>query len=150
VEGRIVMYQLKGKASMWWDQLLQVQHIREKDITWKEFKRNFRKKYLTKRYYDRNMKDFFELKLGSMTIDEYERRFLELLKYILFIKQETIKIQRYLSGFPPSINDNIKYDDPKAMEEMIRREECLYEQQKENPTFRNAWDDQKMFNKEKR
>jgi hypothetical protein len=34
-EGRIVMYQLKGKASMWWDQLVQVQHIREKDITWK-------------------------------------------------------------------------------------------------------------------
>jgi hypothetical protein len=35
VEGRIAMYQLKGKASMWWDQLVQVQHIREKDITWK-------------------------------------------------------------------------------------------------------------------
>jgi hypothetical protein len=34
-EGRIAMYQLKGKASMWWDQLVQVQHIREKDITWK-------------------------------------------------------------------------------------------------------------------
>ena len=34
-EGRISMYQLKGKASMWWDQLVQVQHIKEKDITWK-------------------------------------------------------------------------------------------------------------------
>ena len=33
VEGRIAMYQLKGKASMWWDHLVQVQHIREKDIT---------------------------------------------------------------------------------------------------------------------
>jgi hypothetical protein len=28
------------------------------------------------------MKEFFELNLGSMTIDEYERRFLELLKYV--------------------------------------------------------------------
>jgi hypothetical protein len=74
-EGRIAMYQLKGKASMWWDQFVQVQHIREKDITWKEFKRYFEKKYLTKRYYDRKMKEFFELKLGSMTIDEYERSF---------------------------------------------------------------------------
>ena len=34
-EERIVMYQLKGKASMWWDQLVQVQHIKEKDVTWK-------------------------------------------------------------------------------------------------------------------
>jgi hypothetical protein len=71
-EGRIVMYQLKGKASMWWDQLVQVQHIREKDVTWKEFKRYFENKYLTKIYYDRKMKEFFELKLGSMTLDEYK------------------------------------------------------------------------------
>jgi hypothetical protein len=34
-KGRIAMYQLKGKESMWWDQLVQVKHIREKDITWK-------------------------------------------------------------------------------------------------------------------
>ena len=51
-EGRIVMYQLKGKASMWWDH-----HDR---------------KYLTKRYYDKKMKEFFELKLDNQTIDEYE------------------------------------------------------------------------------
>ena len=90
------MYQLKGKASMWWDQFVQVQHIREKEVTWKELKRYFEKKYLTKRYHDRNM-EFFELKLGSMTIDEYERSFLELLKYVPFIKDEAIKNQRYLS-----------------------------------------------------
>jgi hypothetical protein len=29
-EGRIAIYQLKGKASMWWDQLVQVQKIKEK------------------------------------------------------------------------------------------------------------------------
>jgi hypothetical protein len=31
-EGRIVIYQLKGKASMWWDQLVQVKHIKEKSV----------------------------------------------------------------------------------------------------------------------
>jgi hypothetical protein len=29
-KGRIYIYQLKGKASMWWDKILQVQHIKEK------------------------------------------------------------------------------------------------------------------------
>jgi hypothetical protein len=96
------------------------------------------------------MKDFFELKLGSMTIDEYERRFLELLKYVSFIKDETVKIQRYLSGLPPSISEKIQYDDPKTMEETMRRTKCLYEQQREKPTFRKAWDDQKKFKKEQR
>jgi hypothetical protein len=74
--GRIAMYQLKGKASMSWDQPVQVQHIRERDITWQEFKMYFERIYLTKRYYDRNMKEFFELKLDNKTIDEYERKFL--------------------------------------------------------------------------
>jgi hypothetical protein len=123
------MYQLKGKESMWWDQLVQVQHIKEKNVTWKEFNKYFKNKYLTKRYYDRKMKEFFELKMGSMTIDKYERRFLELLKYVPFIKDETIKIQRYMSGLPSPINDKIQYDDPKTMEETIRRPKCLYEKQ---------------------
>jgi hypothetical protein len=149
-EGRIAMYQLKGKASMWWDQFVQVQHIKEKEVTWKEFKKYFEKKYLTKRYYDRKMKEFFELKLGNMTIDEYERNFLELLKYVPFIKDEAVKIQRYLSGLPLSIGNKIQYDDPKTMEETIRRAKCLYEQQRENPTFQKAWNNQKRFKKEQR
>ena len=120
VEGRISIYQLKGKESMWWDQLVQVQHIKEKSVTWREFKKYFEKKYLTKRYYDKKMKEFFELKLRSMTIDEYKRRFLELLKYISFIKDGTVKIQRYLIGFPTFISEKIQYDDPKTLEETIR------------------------------
>jgi hypothetical protein len=58
------------------------------------------------------MKDFFELKLGGMTIDEHERIFLELLKYVSFIKDEQVKIHRYLSGLPSFISDKIQYDDP--------------------------------------
>jgi hypothetical protein len=42
---------------------VQVKHIDEKKITWREFKRYFQKKYLMKCYNDRNMKEFFKLKL---------------------------------------------------------------------------------------
>jgi hypothetical protein len=149
-EGRIAIYQLKGKASMWWDQLVQVQHIKEKSVTWREFKKYFENKYLTKRYYDKKMKEFFELKLGCMTIDEYERRFLELLKYVSFIKDETVKIQKYLSGLPSFISDKIQYDDLKTLEETIRRAKCLYEQQKARPTFQKAWEDKKKFKMDQR
>jgi hypothetical protein len=45
------------------------------------------------------MKEFFELKLWSKMIDEYERTLLELLKYVAFIKDETVKIQGYLGVF---------------------------------------------------
>jgi hypothetical protein len=35
-EAKIATYQLKGKSSMWWDQLMQVKHIDEKNITWRQ------------------------------------------------------------------------------------------------------------------
>jgi hypothetical protein len=126
---------------MWWDQFVQVQHIDEKKVTWREFKRYFQKKYLTKWYYDNKVKEFFELKLGSMTIDEYARRFLKLLKYDAFIKDEQVKIQRYLSGLSLFISDKIQHDDPKTLDETIRRTKCLYEQQRGRPIFQKAWED---------
>ena len=91
------------------------------------------------------MKEFFELKLGSMTIDEYERRFLELMKYVSFIKDETVKIQRYLSGFPSFISEKKWYDDLKTLEETIRRAKCIYDQQKARPTFQIYWEEKKKF-----
>jgi hypothetical protein len=116
----------------------------------REFKNYFEKKYLTKRYYDKKIKVFFELKLGSMTIDEYERRFLELLKYVSFIKDETVNIQRYLSGLSSFINDKIQYDNTKTLEETIRRAKFLYDQQKSRPTFQKAWEDKKKFKVDQR
>jgi hypothetical protein len=55
-----------------------------------------------------------------MTIDDYGRIFLELLNYVSFIKDATVKIQRYLSGMPSFISDKIQYDDLKTLEETIR------------------------------
>jgi N-glycosylase/DNA lyase len=55
-EGIIFIYQLKGKESMWWDIFVQVKHINGKNVTWREFKRYFQKKHLTKRYYEKKMK----------------------------------------------------------------------------------------------
>jgi superfamily II RNA helicase len=92
------------------------------------------------------MKEFFELKFGSITIDEYKRKFLELLKYGAFIKDERVKIQRYMSGLSSFISDKIKYDDPNTLEETIRRAKCIYDQQKGRPNFQKAWKD-KMKNK---
>jgi hypothetical protein len=126
---------------MWWDQYVQVQHIDENKVTWREFKQYFEKKYLTKRYYDKKMKEFFELKFESTTIDEYERIFLELLKYVPFIKDEQVKIQRYLSGLPLFISDKIQYGDPKTLEETIRRAKCLYDQQRGRSNFHKAWEE---------
>jgi len=46
------------------------------------------------------MQEFFELKLGNMNMDEYEKKFLKLLKYVGFIRDEKVKIHRFPSGLP--------------------------------------------------
>jgi hypothetical protein len=94
------------------------------------------------------MKELFELKLRSMTMDEYETRFLEMLRYVDFIKDEQVKIQRFLSVLPSIFNDNIHYDDPKKLEETIRRAKCLYDQHRGSPTFQKAWEAKKKENME--
>jgi hypothetical protein len=83
---------------------------------------------LSKHYYERKTKEFFELKLGSMTMDEYEKMFFEFLKYVNFIKDDKVKIQRFLSGLPSFYSDKIQYDNPKTLEEAIRRVKHLYQQ----------------------
>ena len=76
--------------------------------------------------------------------------FLELLKYVSFIKDETVNIQRYLSGLPYLIRDKIQYDDPKTLEETIRRAKCLYDQHKGRLTFQKAWENKNNNKMEQR
>lgn len=61
-------------------------------MSWHEFKRIFRKKYFSERYYDNKAKEFYELKMGSMTYEEYTTKFLELLRYVLYLKDEKAKV----------------------------------------------------------
>jgi hypothetical protein len=150
VEARIAAYHLQGKASMWWDRLKQVKHLDEKIISWKQFKKYFQQQYLSEQYYDKKMQELFELKLGNMTMDEYERKFLELLRYVSFIRDEKVKIQRFLSGLPSFYKDKIQFDEPKNLEEAIRKDKYLYEKNRGRPTFQKAWDDKKKGNMDQR
>jgi hypothetical protein len=107
IESIIFAYYLHGKDSMRWYYLNKVEHINENMINWKKFKRYFQKEYLSEHFYDKNMKELFELKLGSMTIGEYENKFLGLLKYVGFIKDEKVKIYIFLSELPSFYKENI-------------------------------------------
>lgn len=75
-----------------------MQCIREEDISWKEFEEHFREKYLSKRYFDCKEKEFYQLKMMQMFDDEYATKFLELLRYIPYLKEEKVKFQRFISG----------------------------------------------------
>ena len=44
-------------------------------------------------FFDRKVKEFHELRMGSMTMDAFINRFLDMLHYVPYIKDEKVKIQ---------------------------------------------------------
>ena len=64
------IYNLKGKASIWWKDLNILHGIKEKNMEWAKFKKLFKKQYLSKSYYERKTKEFYELILGQMTMED--------------------------------------------------------------------------------
>ena len=73
--------------------ILFISSILQKEFSWNKFEKYFKKKYMSERYYDEKMKEFYELKLGKLTIDEYINTFLELMRYVPYIKDEKVKMQ---------------------------------------------------------
>jgi hypothetical protein len=100
LKARVATFNLNGKASIWWEDLKNVKWILKEDLSWERFEKYFRKKYLSKNYFDEKTKEFFKLKLGKLTIEEYVSRFLELLRYVPYIKVEKAKVQRFISVIP--------------------------------------------------
>jgi len=67
MKDRVATFRLKGKADIWWEDVKNVRCIHEEDLTWIKFERLLRKNYLSERYFDDKAKEFYELKMGSMT-----------------------------------------------------------------------------------
>jgi hypothetical protein len=49
---RMAIYNLIGKEDIWWQDIKRIKNIKERKITWKTFKRYFKKQYLSEQYYE--------------------------------------------------------------------------------------------------
>jgi len=61
---RVAIFNLNGRASIWWEHLRKVKKINDRKIVWKQFNKYFKQKYLSDMYNDDKIKEFHELKLG--------------------------------------------------------------------------------------
>eukprot|EP00253_Pinus_taeda_P027065 PITA_27065 len=60
MKARIAIFSLKGKANIWWEDVKWVRDITTKELSWHEFKRLFKKKYLSERYPSSRINDLFD------------------------------------------------------------------------------------------
>ena len=56
MKARIAIFSLKGKADIWWEDMKWVRDIETEYLSWHEFKRLFRNKYFSERYYNKKAK----------------------------------------------------------------------------------------------
>jgi hypothetical protein len=59
-------------------------------------------------------------------MDAYANIFMELLRYVPYLKDEKERIHHFISGFPQSYQDKIEFDKPNTLEDTIRKDKCLY------------------------
>jgi len=65
--------------------------------------------------------------MGSMTDEKYTNKFIELLRYVPYLKDDKVKIQIFISGFPLSFKDHIEFGEPQSLEEAITKMKHFYE-----------------------
>ena len=76
-------------------------------------------------------------------MEEYANKFLEFLRYVKYIQDDKVKIRRFLSGIPTTYKYRIEFDEPRTLEEAIRKAKYCYDQKKRKLDYHKAWKDKK-------
>ena len=79
MKATMAIYNLTGKDDIWWQDIKRVKKIKEKYVTWRTFKKYFKRNFLSKQYYEEKAKEFYDLKLDSTSMKELSSKFLSLL-----------------------------------------------------------------------
>jgi len=96
-------------------------------------------KYLSEQYYEEKAKEFYAMKLGTVTMKELCSRFLSLLRYVPYFIDERPKIQLFLSCLPSIYKEIIEYGNPKTLEEAMRKENLCHDQNKNKKDNVTNW-----------
>lgn len=99
LKARLAIFELQGKATFWWEEIKIIKGVSERTITWENFQKYFKERYLTERFYDEKVREFHDLRPGQQTMDEFINRFTSLLRYVPYIKEEKAKVQRFVRSF---------------------------------------------------
>ena len=63
-------------------------------------------------------------------MEDLINEFIDLLRFVPYIKEDKVNIQRFLSCLPQSYTDRIEFDNPKYLNEVFRKDQMCYDQYK--------------------
>ncbi|XP_073363081.1 uncharacterized protein [Aegilops tauschii subsp. strangulata] len=96
-------FHLKGPAAQWWESHRGVLPA-ETVTTWQDFQLAFHARHITQGLMDQKKKEFRKLSQGTMTVDEYQRKFLESSRYAADdVCTDALKQEKFREGLHPDI-----------------------------------------------
>ena len=84
----MAIFQLKRNSLNWCSDLEKQFHLTPLTISWELFEERFNMKYLLAYYREQQAGSFHALLQGNMTVEEYESRFMELVKYVPYLDSD--------------------------------------------------------------
>ncbi|KAH9307818.1 hypothetical protein KI387_035729, partial [Taxus chinensis] len=65
--------------------------------------------------------EFHDLRQGSMTVVEYESRFLDLLQYVDYMQDEQVRIHRFIRGLNVDLAGAVRIHCPQTLAEAVEK-----------------------------
>ena len=75
-------FQLAGEAATQWENVMVEKKLQPGEISWEDFLKLFRNRWLPQLYYDKKADEFSKLIQGVMSVTQYHERFFHLVKYV--------------------------------------------------------------------
>lgn len=112
-------------------------------MTWDSFQQYFKDNYLIEHFYDEKSREFHDLKLGQLMMEEYITKFTSLLCYVPYLRDEKAKFHRFLRILLTHMKEGIKFMNTRTMDEAIRKERMCYQQYKAKGELGKGWQSKK-------
>ena len=87
-KAKIAIFQLRDSALNWRGNLERKLHLTPDTVSWELFEERFRRKYLPVYYEEQQVGAFHALVQGNKTVEEYEIRFMELVKFLSYMNND--------------------------------------------------------------
>ncbi|XP_059656945.1 uncharacterized protein LOC132303631 [Cornus florida] len=134
----LATYNFVGDAEIWWKT---VSHTHNLDImTYATFKKLYYEKYFPAPKRRELKKEFDGLKQGSMTVTEYENKFISLLRFAPGIaNDEEGKIEKFVDGLDLTIRPIVAASEPTEYAKAVRKALVVEAESKDNKAIRESY-----------
>ena len=125
---------LQGDAYDWWETVPRAL-VRPTVLTYEDFLRLFRNKYLPEVYRDEKLREFLNLRQRTLSVADYEVRFTQLSHYApMMVATERDRCRRFEEGLHYEIQSRLALSDVRNYEDLlaaaIRAERLIVAQEK--------------------